>query len=118
MKSDRETSRRAEEFMDQVPESETYTEFEDVEQTPGIIGAIGELEPGAIITEAGLAKLFGRHLTSVKRAVDRGELPEPVKLFGQRSWTVRVLIEHHETRLVEAQKIADKENKRIAELSP
>lgn len=118
MRPDKETSHKPEEVMEQIPESETYTEFEDVEQTPGIIGAIGELEPGTIITEAGLAKLFGRHLTSVKRAVDRGELPEPVKLFGQRSWTVRVLIEHHETRLGKAQKIADKENRRIAELSP
>ena len=51
---------------------------------PGVIALLGELKPGAVITEEGVARLFGRHATSVKRAVQRGELPPPCRLFGKR----------------------------------
>jgi hypothetical protein len=35
----------------------------------GIIAVLGELKPAAIITEEGVARLFNRHVASVKRAV-------------------------------------------------
>ena len=55
----------------------------DPYELPGIIAILGELKPGAIITEEGAAHLFGRHVASVKRAVQRGELPPPSPLRGQ-----------------------------------
>jgi hypothetical protein len=85
---------------------------------PGIIATLGELQSGAIITEDGVANLFGRHAISVKRAVQRGELPQPVKLFGQNTWTVGALLRHTEMRLKEAQEAANTTTQRIAALSP
>jgi hypothetical protein len=70
--------------------------------TPGIIAILGDLGPGTVINEEALATLFQRSPSSVKRAVDKGELPEPVRLFAQPTWTVRVLVDHLEKRLRKA----------------
>ena len=66
---------------------------------PGIISTLGDLSPGTVITITGLARLFHRHVDSVKRAVRRGELPPPCRLFGQAAWTVGSLLRHLEGRL-------------------
>ena len=76
----------------------------------GVIKELGELKPASVITEQGLAHLFQRQTCSVKRAIDRGELPPPTKIFGQCAWTVGFLIRHIEKRLAEA--AADSEKQR------
>ena len=83
----------------------------------GIIAVLGELKPGAIITEEGVARLFNRHVASVKRAIQRGELPPPTRLFGQNVWTVGTLIRHIETRLDQAARDAKRTAHRITMLS-
>jgi hypothetical protein len=75
---------------------------------PGIVAALGELKPGAIVTEEGVARLFKRHITSVKRAVQRGELPPPCRLFGANVWTAGALVQHIESRLEHAAKEAER----------
>jgi hypothetical protein len=80
---------------------------------PGIIVGLGELTPMTLITEEGIARLFGRHVVSVKRAVQRGELPPPCRLFGVNVWTVGLLIRHIERRLEQAARDAEKDAKRI-----
>ena len=85
---------------------------------PGIIALLGELKPGAIITEEGMAQLFQRHPASVKRAVQRGELPPPCRLFGGNAWTVGALVRHIESRLEAAAKEAEAIERKIAQLSP
>jgi hypothetical protein len=50
-------------------------DFETVEE-------LGEMPPDTIITEEGLAKLFCRHPVSIRRAVERPELP-PAKHHPQ-----------------------------------
>ena len=85
---------------------------------PGVIAALGDLPPGAIITEKGMAHLFSRHVASIKRAVQRDELPPPTRLFGQSAWTVRVLIGHIEKRLEQTAREAEKNRQKIARLSP
>jgi hypothetical protein len=92
--------------------------LEDPNGLPGIIAALGELKPGAIITEEGMAHLFGRHVASVKRAVQRGELPPPCRLFGGNAWTVGALVRHIESRLEEAAQEAERTARKIAVLSP
>jgi hypothetical protein len=72
----------------------------EVSDLPGIITALGD--PDAAITEAGLARLFGRCSVSVKHAVQRDELPPPVRLFGTNAWTARVIGAHLERHLAEA----------------
>jgi len=83
----------------------------------GIIAVLGELKPGAIITEEGVARLFNRHVASVKRAVQRGELPPSTRLFGQNVWTVGTLIRHIESRLDQAAKDVERTAQKIATLS-
>ena len=72
--------------------------------------------------EQGLGALFGRHESSVKRAVERGELPPPVRLFGQNAWTAGVLVRHLESRLEQAAREADQKvedvRRKMLELSP
>ena len=80
---------------------------------PGIISLLGDLGAGTVITEEGVGRLFNRHGDSVKRAVERDELPPPVKLFGQPTWTVGTLLRHLENRLEEAAKEAEKTRIRI-----
>ena len=62
------------------------------------IAVSGELPPGAIIYGQGLAELFSRHSTTIRRSVQRGELPPPVRMFGTNTWTARALVQHIEMR--------------------
>ncbi len=93
-------------------------ELDRMADLPGIVAALGELKPGTIVTEEGLARLFNRHATSVKRAVQRGELPPPCRLFGGNAWTVGSLVRHIENRLEKAMKDAENTTRKIARLSP
>ena len=73
----------------------------------GVVTSIGALPPGALVTEAGLARLLDKCVASIKAAVIRGELPRPVKLMGKNSWTAGAIIRHMEARLeAEARKFA------------
>jgi hypothetical protein len=85
----------------------------DAHSLPGIIATLAALHPSAIVTEAGIAHLFSRHLVSVKRAVERGELPPPCQLFGAKVWTAGILIRHIERRLEQAARDAEKDAQRI-----
>jgi len=86
--------------------------------TPGIITELGKLGPNALVTEKGLAKIFRRHPVSVKRAVQRGELPPPTSIMGRKRWTVRVLLEHFETKLTLEASESERTRRRLAELEP
>lgn len=78
--------------------------------------------PGTLVTEAALARLFRRHPCSIRRAVRRGELPPPVRLFGTASWTAGGLIQHIEARLAAAARRVEAEQAalrtRLAEAAP
>ena len=107
--------------MNNIPQNLTPVDVPELNETqdlPGIIAILGELKPAAIITEEGAARLFNRHIASVKRAVRRGELPPPCRLFGQNAWTVGTLIQHIENRLEQAAKERECIEKKIAQLSP
>jgi len=64
-----------------------------------IFTEFASLDDAAIITESGLATLFHRHPISIKRAVERGELPPPTKLMGKPIWTAGSIRCHIEQRL-------------------
>src|SRR5262245_21812900 len=90
----------------------------DAHSLPGIIAVMGELKPGTVITEEGLAHLFQRHVVSVKRAVQRGELPPPCRLFGANVWTAGAVIRYIESRLDQAAQEAARDAQRLQHLSP
>lgn len=71
---------------------EDLEHLSDRNDMSGIIRELGELKPGSIVTEQGIARLFHRQVVSVKRAVQRGELPPPCRLFGINVWTVGELV--------------------------
>jgi hypothetical protein len=86
-------------------------------ESDGIIAALAELPPDALIDEAGLMRIFGRCAKSIKRAVTRNELPRPVRLFGKPTWTAGAILSHLNSRLDEAKKDAERLAKRISQLS-
>jgi len=95
-----------------------HADLDETAALPGIIPVLGELGNGAVIMEEGMAHLFKRHMTSVKRAVQRGELPPPTRLFGKNAWTVRSIISHIEDRLTREAKDRERLERRLAKLSP
>lgn len=69
-------------------------------QPDGVYLQLATLPPGTLVTEDGLARLVGRACReTIKRAVARGELPRPVKMFGQNTWTAGAIIRFVEDRL-------------------
>ena len=84
----------------------------------GIVRELGELGPGAVITEAALARMLGRHQVTIKRSMARGELPPAVRLLGGPVWTAGSITAHLEKRLEHAAKEAERDAKRIARLCP
>ncbi|MBP7051607.1 MAG: hypothetical protein KBE65_11375 [Phycisphaerae bacterium] len=87
-------------------------------ETNGVIMVLSQMPPDAIIDEAALAKIFGRCPTSVRRAIQRRELPPGVRLFGKQTWTARVVLDHLARRLEDAKKEAERTERRISALSP
>ena len=85
---------------------------------PGVISELGELGPGAVITEEGIASLFGRCERSVQRAIERGELPPPTRLFGKKTWTVGTILEHIKGRLQVEANERNQMDEKIRTLSP
>ena len=83
----------------------------------GIIRELGDLPVEAVISEQALAKIFDRHRVSIKRAVERGELPPSIRLFGAPIWTIKALREHLEKRLDQAKKESERLQKRIEQFS-
>ena len=90
----------------------------DADGTKGIWRELGDLPPGAIVSEAALADMFGRCTTSIKRAVKRGELPPATRLMGMPVWTVSAILRHLEARLDAAKMEAEQLEKRIGAMAP
>jgi hypothetical protein len=93
---------------------------EPQETTPDvkIMTALAVLPAQALVSEHALARLFQRDVTSVKRAVARGELPPPVPLFGRNVWTAQALLEHISARLAAAAQEAARTTHRLNALRP
>ncbi|MEJ2705289.1 MAG: hypothetical protein P8Z79_22845 [Sedimentisphaerales bacterium] len=91
----------------------------DAEQSNdlGIIRELGDLPAEAVISEQALAKIFDRHRVSIKRAIERGELPPSIRLFGEPVWTVKALRDHLAERLDAARKESEQLQKRISQFS-
>jgi len=111
--------RQGEEALDEnIVNAEDGNTNHNNAELPGIVSTLGELGPGAVVTEEGLARLFSRHPASIKRAVQRGELPPPCRLFGRNTWTAGALVRHIEARLDEAARQATKMAQKLTRLSP
>ncbi len=78
------------------------------------LGALGD---GSLVFESGLARMFGKHAVSIKRAVERGELPPPTRLMGKPVWTVGTIRKHIEDRLESETRHRAQMDERLARFS-
>jgi len=90
----------------------------EAEGSLGIVKELGELAREAIIDKGALARMFNRCPTSIERAVDRGELPAPVKIMGKARWTAGAILDHIDARLKHETEKAAKERERLARYDP
>lgn len=90
----------------------------DPGESSGIVTELDELGPGTVLFEARLARLLQRHPASIKRMVERGELPQPARMAGSNVWTWGAIVRHIEKRLEEAAKEAERMAQKLAKLSP
>jgi len=93
-------------------------EVDQYADLPGVICELGEFGPGAVITEQGLGHMFNRCQRSIQRAVERGELPQPTRLLGKRTWTAGAIVQHIEGRLQDEAKERQRLERKIQQLSP
>ena len=98
----------------------THVTADPHEAGPGLelMTTLAELPKDAIISEQQFAQLFQRHITSVKRAIQRGELPPSVPLFNEQVWTVGVILAHLNARLEAERKTAVETTRRVQHLRP
>ncbi len=82
----------------------------------GIIRELGAMNSKDLVSEKALARIFHRGPVSIKRAVQRKELPPSVKVLGKPVWTAGAIIEFIEKRLAHACSEAEKDDGRIARL--
>lgn len=97
---------------------ETQRISTEPEQSYDVITDLGKLPADSLLTELALAEMFGLCPTSIKRAVERGELPPPTRICGKPRWTVRSIISHIEKQLETAKQEAEAEAARLGRLSP
>lgn len=76
-------------------------------RTSGIITELGLLPGGTVLTMERLADMMGCHKITIKRAIDRGELPTPTRLTGRSIWTVNAVVQHIEAQLQRAAEDAE-----------
>ena len=93
-------------------------EPQEAEPAMNIMTALAELPPHALISEHQLAQLFGRHVSSIRRAIQRGELPPSVPLLNDHVWTAAILWEHISARLETARQAAAQTVRRLHDFRP
>jgi hypothetical protein len=62
--------------------------------------------------------MFGRHVSSIRRSIQRGELPPSVPLLNDHVLTAGVLWAHMHARLDAAQKAAAQTVRRLQDFRP
>jgi len=94
------------------------TPTDESEQTYDVITGLSDYPPNTLLTEKALAKMFNLCATSIKRAVERHELPPSTKICGKPRWTVKVINSHIEEQLKAAKQESEAEQARLLRLSP
>ena len=82
----------------------------------GIVRELGDMSSGTVVSEIALARMFKRSTTTIRRAVARGELPPPMRMFGGNAWTIYSLQEHFRKRLDDEENEYRKNQNRISNL--
>ncbi|MBM4045491.1 MAG: hypothetical protein FJ279_10270 [Planctomycetes bacterium] len=106
------------ETSDTAEKATPAADVDERDDLPGVIVTLGELPAGAIVNEGALARMFGRCVANVKRAIRRGELPPATRLFGQNTWTAGAILAHVNKRLDMALRESERMARKFSELRP
>src|SRR5262245_25318803 len=96
----------------------SHEELQEVIPGLHLMAALAALPPHTLISEHQLAQMFGRHVSSIRRAMQRGELPPTVPLLNDHVWTAEVLWAHMSARLEAAGKAAAQMVRRLQDFRP
>jgi predicted DNA-binding transcriptional regulator AlpA len=88
--------------------AETGALESDAGDMPGVTVALGALPAGALVTEAGLAEMLHLDKRTIRRMVQRGELPPAVRFGGHATWLAGKIIAHFEARAERAERTQEK----------
>ncbi len=99
----------------------TADEVESIEEEVNagpvrIITRLAELPGKALLDEGALAEIFVVSKRTVRRMVERFELPPPVSLAGRSVWIADRVIAHLEHRAEREARKAEQESRRIEAL--
>jgi hypothetical protein len=101
-----------------IPDSPSPQELQEVEPDVELLIELAVLPPYTLISESKLAQMAGCHVTSVKRAIQRGELPPSAPRFGANVWTVEAILAHISARLEAERTAAVQTTRRVQHLRP
>lgn len=81
------------------------------------LAALNAMKLNALISETELARILHRDPKSIKRAVERQELPPPCRFLGRNVWTVGAIIRHVEAAIDRANHDVSVASYKITELA-
>ena len=79
-----------------------------VPDLPGVFASIGALPVAALVSEDGLATALAVNKRTIRRMVQRGELPPGVPFAGRTTWLAGKIIAHFEQRAERAARDAER----------
>lgn len=82
------------------------------------LSSLATMPEAALVDEPALCQLFGRCGRSIRRAVARGELPLPIRMFGRDAWTAGAVVQYLEHTQAEAVQRQAETDRRILAMRP
>ncbi|MDF1660654.1 MAG: hypothetical protein P1V97_02700 [Planctomycetota bacterium] len=99
--------------------SQSSLEPEKPQDLPeGVFTDLAELPGDTFITEEALAKMMNRCRKTIKRSVQRRELPPSVSFIGQKGWIVDSILNHVKQRLQDAARALEDQKRRFDSYHP
>jgi predicted DNA-binding transcriptional regulator AlpA len=87
----------------------TETDNKDDNSPSPRVSLAASISDGCILSQDEIAGIFDVAPSTVWRAVQRGDLPPPVKLFNKNTWTGAAIRQHLEDRLEKERETRQKE---------
>ena len=82
------------------------------------IPTMSEVAPEAVLSLAEMCRILGRSRWALSRAVERGELPPPVRFLGRRAWVAGAVVRHLQQRQDEAMRQQATMARRVVAMQP
>jgi predicted DNA-binding transcriptional regulator AlpA len=83
---------------------------------PRLLTRLAELPAKTLLDEQALAQALAVTTRTVRRMVQRGELPPPVRFAGRSTWFNEAVLDHVRQLAVRAAREAERERERIRRL--